>query len=64
MALTNDSLSAPLCSTTANPVSWETSADVTSGSEESADDTFPEQPVQVMPPTEIVVVSDMIGRLD
>jgi hypothetical protein len=43
---------------------WETSAEETPASEESADETFPEHPVQVIPPTEIVVVSDMIGRLD
>tara|TARA_B100001996_G_scaffold279746_1_gene220274 strand:- start:473 stop:616 length:144 start_codon:yes stop_codon:yes gene_type:complete len=42
---------------------WETSAEETPASEERADETLPEHPVHVIPPTEIVVVSDMIARL-
>lgn len=47
---------------TADPVTWETSADETEASEFRAEDTFDEQPSQVIPPTLTVSVSVISWR--
>ena len=47
------------CWTTAVPVSWDTSADKTPVTDRRPSRTLPEHPSQVIPPTEIVIVSTM-----